>query len=270
MLKTLSKTIVRYLERLWFIGFKLRPHLVYSLALSNRRCHDYKIREIAHAVDKAQKLNTYDPKRVASRAQAINTLISKQASIAPENQRLLDNLGFGIEQGRYAIEFNIGLPSIRHFSEQAVASTAIESSVSEARLYPQSCSRMSMRLVRFIDCKEEASSCFSGMTAFELGAYDLFAVVADITAYDQRAEIFAPYIDGTIFATAFCEALWRREIGSCMLNWSSQSISKERRLRDLAKLSDTDIVIMGIIVGHPSFVPFHAPRKTTDVLLTAV
>jgi hypothetical protein len=264
------KAVKRYFDRVQFFAFKLRHHLKYSLAFSNRRTRDHRLREIAHSVDKAQKLNTYDPKRIASRFEQIKCILSETQDISDENQRFLRHLGLIPFENAPTVNTDSGLPSIRHFSQQSVDPIEIEHSIEVASLYPKSCSRESVRLVQFAESKKEASSCFSGMTAFEFGEYELFAVVVDLTAYDQRAEVFAPYVDGAILSTAFCEALWHRGIGSCMLNWSSQSKNQERRLRILAGLSETDLVIMGIVVGHPVFVPFHAPRKHPTKLLRRV
>ncbi|MFG6511438.1 MULTISPECIES: hypothetical protein [unclassified Sulfitobacter] len=267
ILQTL-KAMKGYIERVAFVFFKLRQTIRYSLSISNQRNSEHKLREIAHSIDKAQKLPDFDERRVSSRIEAINAILVSNPTLSDHNRVFLKRLGLIPTEGPPAFQTAIGLPSIRHFSNQEVPSEVVESSVLLANLYPKSCSRESVRIVHFEKTKREAAGCFSGLTAFGEGNYELFAVVGDLSAYDQRSEIFAPYIDGAIFATAMCDALWRSGIGTCMLNWSSQSKAQERRLRNLAKLGDTDIVVMGIAAGHPAEVPFHAPRKSLAQTLT--
>tara|TARA_B110000879_G_scaffold101683_1_gene137629 strand:+ start:335 stop:1147 length:813 start_codon:yes stop_codon:yes gene_type:complete len=270
MIKNILRALKNYINRFKFVAFKMRHHLKYSLSLSNLRSSEFKLREIAHSIDKAQKLATYDKKRVAARIQTMNSILSKTPNLSKENQTFFQQLGLIRNDNFSAVHLSIGLPSIRHFSKESIDTTAIKNSINEAAHYPISCSRQSISLIQFSGVKQDAAGCFSGFTAFEVDNYELFIVVADLTAFDQRSEIFAPYIDGTIFATAFCDALWRREIGSCMLNWSSQSISQEKNLRKLARLSETDLIVMGIVVGHPTYIPFHATRKHSNQFLKVI
>ena len=263
----LVKKLYRYLEKLTFALFKIRQHVSYTLAFSELRHPEHKIREVAHSIDKSLAMKNPDPSRGKKARNRLDNLCNAFDGISQENQLLIKRIKSPLRSDGF--DADLELPTIRRFLNAEIDMKIIERSINKANKYPKSCSREAVKVFLVENNKNLASDCFSGFSCIE-GNYHLSIIVVDLTAYDSRAEIFAPYIDGAIFATGYCESLWEDGIGSCMLNWSSQKKQDELTLRSLLNLKKYELIVMGIVLGHPEFVPFHAPRKKVEEILTVL
>ena len=63
------------------------------------------------------------------------------------------------------------------------------------------------------------------------------------------------------FSSSLARVLWDSGVSTCMLNWTSQSKSNEKKLREYLGLGKYQEIIMGMIVGFSSTNYSHAPRK---------
>ncbi|MBQ4799515.1 hypothetical protein J8L73_10310 [Pseudoalteromonas sp. MMG006] len=258
------KSIYRYFDKLSFFIYKLRQHILYSGSVVDLRDKNHKIREVAHSIDKSMTMKNSDPNRGERAKKNLKALCDKTEILAAENHLLIKRLSSMPET--FGFDSQMELPTVRRFLNLDVETNKIESSVVCANKYPKSCSRESIKIYLARKDKSAVASCFSGFSCIE-GPYEIAVVVVDLTAYDARSEVFAPYIDGSIFATGFCRSLWEKGIGSCMLNWSSQTKESEDKLRRKLNLAKNDLIIMGVVFGYPEFIPFHAPRKKVEDLI---
>ena len=249
------KFIYRYISRVHNVFDKVFKILVYSLKFKNSRNLRDKYKEIVHSIDKANRVRNFDPKRIRKRFKELEYLLPHK----PKEQYLQFSLN------TYS-DYNIdGIPTIRNYSKKKYSKKVLMEIIEIANKYPKSCARDASFVIRI--SANQARFYFSGMTCFSgIQNCDVLVVVVDQTAYDQKNEMFAPFIDASIFATAIVNEAWKLELGTCMLNWTGQSREKEKQLRKILNLKKNHLIIMGICIGSPEIIYHHSPKKPIDEL----
>lgn len=141
--------------------------------------------------------------------------------------------------------------SIRQFAPQPIANELIEEAVHMAQKTPSVCNRQSARVHVFeneLD-RQRLLECQQGNRGFGHQAARILVVTSDLGSFLSVGERNQCWIDGGMFAMSLIYALHSLGLGTCCLNWSVEQES-DLRLRKVARISESENVIMLIAVGH--------------------
>src|SRR5690606_1505877 len=93
-------------------------------------------------------------------------------------------------------------------------------------------------------------------------------IIGDLAAYPEVRDRHLIYIDGSLWAMSFAYALETLGLSSCMINWPDIS-QKEKQLRDILNISDTQGCVICYAIGHadPSGgIPFSLKLPVSDFI----
>ncbi|MDQ0469520.1 nitroreductase family protein [Labrys wisconsinensis] len=141
--------------------------------------------------------------------------------------------------------------SVRHYAPQPVSAVEIEQAVAIAQQTPSSCNRQTCRVHAFTEPDKRARvlALQSGNRGFghEIGA--VMVVTADMAHLNTVGERNQAFVDGGMFAMTLALGFHGQGMGAVMLNWSVTA-GRDRALRRLAGLADSELVITLIGAGH--------------------
>jgi nitroreductase len=154
--------------------------------------------------------------------------------------------------------------SIRQFDASPVALDLIVKAIQMAQKAPSVCNRQSGKVYVF-DNDEKGSavlSCQNGNRGFGHTANKILIITSELGIFLGVGERNQCWIDGGLFAMSLIYALHSLGLGTCCLNWSVEQ-EVDRKLREIAKIKDSENIIMLIAVGHiPSqLMVAHSQRK---------
>lgn len=160
---------------------------------------------------------------------------------------------------------------VRNYSGKEVSLRKIENAVTMALSTPSACNRNHARVHCVCDKK-------LAMTILELqGGNRGFGHLADkvlIVTTKTEYLIFErerkdDMINGGMFLMSLCLALYCQEVAYCILTWAVDP-EKDRRMRRLVKLPDTENVVALLCIGEApdEFDVAASPRRSLDEVLT--
>ena len=159
--------------------------------------------------------------------------------------------------------------SVRQYLEKPVGRGVIDKAVEIARLAPSACNRQAF-FYHIFDYAEDVEnirkltygiSCFSDYIpgiALLIGTYD---------AYEYEYDRHLPFVDASLSAMCFVQALWCEGVGSCFINWPDSN-EYAQGLKEIVNLEPWHLPIMAITYGYPSneyYVP-ESVRKSVNAM----
>ncbi|WP_257666574.1 nitroreductase family protein [Parapedobacter tibetensis] len=147
--------------------------------------------------------------------------------------------------------FSHSRASVRTFDDTDISVEKILRACSMARNAPSACNRQSWKAYVFSD-KEKINKILriqGGNRGFGHLTNKLIVIAAEIGVFVGAHERNQAYIDGGIYAMNLLYSLHYQEIGACILNCSN-GIEKDRTLRDLCKIQDSEVFIAMIVCGN--------------------
>lgn len=169
------------------------------------------------------------------------------------------------------LEFANARYSIRNFSSESVDFAIIQDAVSIALKTPSVCNRQTWKVHIFSDAemKRKVLSHQNGNRGFGDTADKILIVTSDLNYFTNPGERNQGFIDGGMFAMSLIYALHSLGVGTCCLNWSV-TYQVDQALRCDAGISDSEIIIMMIAVGHMPdqfCVAQSSRKKVQDILI---
>jgi len=139
--------------------------------------------------------------------------------------------------------------SVRQIENGQIADADLDRAVFLAQHAPSVCNRQSGR-VRIVSgpAMEACLALQNGNRGFGDTFARVAIVTSDLRTFVSVGERNQCWIDGGLFAMAFCYALHAQGLGTCMLNWSVEK-SVDSRLREVAGVADHEAVIMMMGIG---------------------
>jgi len=162
--------------------------------------------------------------------------------------------------------------SIRHFDNRPVEDALIQRAVSLAITTPSVCNRQMWRVRAFRDHKYKKIilDLQNGNRGFQEEIDTLLVVTCDLQSFFSIGERNEPWIDGGMFSMTLMLSLHSLGLGACCLNWCAEK-EKDRELRNMIGLPETEVIIVFIAVGHipeKLSVALSARKPLDDILVS--
>lgn len=141
--------------------------------------------------------------------------------------------------------------SIRNFANGEVDNKLIEDAVQIAQKTPSVCNRQSSRVYIYEEesIKNKILNFQNGNSGFGKDADKILIVTSDLKDFRGVNERHQSYVDGGMYAMSLIYALHSKGLGTCPLNLSITH-KKEESLKKVAKINDSEILLMMIAVGR--------------------
>ena len=157
--------------------------------------------------------------------------------------------------------------SVRDFTDEPVDVSQLETAVRMAQRTPSVCNRQAWRVhvARDPALKEKLLALQNGNLGFRSQIACALVVVCDLRHFVTVGERNQAWIDGGMFAMSLVYALHSLGLGTCFLNWSVTE-EVDRKLRPLLQVTEHDVIITMLAVGHlpERFRVAHSQRKSID------
>ena len=155
--------------------------------------------------------------------------------------------------------------SVRWFLDRAVDRETVDRALRIAATAPSACNRQSLRLLVFDapDRVREIMAVPMGTVGFRHQVPCVVMVVGQLRGYAAERDRHVVYVDGSLAAMLFVLAIEAQGLGTCCINWPAVP-SLEHMIRQRVALSDDEVVVLLIAVGHPdpqAAVPYSAKRS---------
>ena len=156
--------------------------------------------------------------------------------------------------------------SVRTFNAK-VPLDSIKKSVELAIHSPSACNKQPIK-VYYTDKEmliKEALEHQAGSRGFKEKIPQVLVLTASVAAFSEVKEIFSPYLDGGIFIANLLNALYSKNVASCVLNWFHE-VKDDKKFRQSFFLPDDEVIIAIIAVGDipdKLFIP-KSYRKVID------
>jgi len=161
--------------------------------------------------------------------------------------------------------------SVRQYSGDPVDDDLIKRAVTMAMKTPSVCNRQATKvyMIRDDQLRKTMLRLQMGNKGFGEDADKLLLITSELRYFVQSGERREPYIGGGMFAMSLIYALHSLGLGTCCLNLS-QSCQLETKIKKAAGISDSEVLIMLIAVGHiPAELSVAAsPRRDIQEILT--
>lgn len=141
--------------------------------------------------------------------------------------------------------------SIRQFSDLEVEIELIKKSINIARKTPSVCNRQGWKAHVYTNKTEieQILQYQNGNRGFTDSINKLIITTADLSSSFGIGERNQGYVDGGMFSMSLVNALHSKGLGTCCLNCSINS-KVDKKLRKIAKIPESESIIMMIAVGH--------------------
>ncbi|RHW74865.1 nitroreductase family protein [Colwellia sp. RSH04] len=159
--------------------------------------------------------------------------------------------------------------STRWFKQSNVCRQKIKNAIELASQAPSACNRQPYQFY-VVDKKplvSKVSKLAIGSSGFADNIPTIVAVVGDYSFYEHERDRHVIYIDASLAAMQFMQALPTLGLSSCPLNWPELAV-QDKKISKLLKLADYKRVIMLIAVGEAEEeggIPF-SQKKTSEQL----
>lgn len=149
-------------------------------------------------------------------------------------------------------EFSMSRASVRDYCEEEVLIDDILQALEIAKTAPSACNRQSWRTYVFSDSSQIQSILNEqgGNRGFGHLTNKLIVVASSISGFSGVAERNQGFIDGGIYAMNLLYSLHYKQIAACILNCSN-TIEKDKNLRKLCNIKDSEVFIALISCGIP-------------------
>jgi len=139
--------------------------------------------------------------------------------------------------------------SVRNFTGEKVAYKEIKKAIEIAQTAPSVCNRQSAKVRVFYDDEmREVLKLQNGNRGFDQEIGALLIITSDTKSFFYSGEINQAFVDGGLFSMMLLMALHDLGYGACMLNWCVSG-AIDRKLRDITKIGESEIVVMFMAVG---------------------
>ena len=148
-------------------------------------------------------------------------------------------------------ELMINRHSIREFTDIPVDIELIKEAIRISQFTPSACNRQGWK-TRIIADKDKIQNVLqyqTGSRGFGEQIDKLLLVTCDIRYFNQKKEIFQPFIDGGMYAESLINALYYKGLGCIPLSASLTS-KNEKGVRDVLGLGASEVLILFIGVGN--------------------
>lgn len=170
-------------------------------------------------------------------------------------------------------EFSASRKSVRNYSKDDVSMDRIVAAVDLARNAPSSCNRQGTRVYVFSDAEiiNKILTIQGGNRGFGHLANKLIIITAELGVSHGVFERHQVYVDGGMYAMNLLYSLHYNQIAACSLNCNF-SIQKDRDIRKLCKIKDSEVFVVMISCGIPpdSFQVALSKRYSLDKVLTVL
>lgn len=168
-------------------------------------------------------------------------------------------------------EFAYSRHSIRNFGPGDVSLDKIREAVQIAQKTPSVCNRQSSKVYVYSDneLKRKVLKYQNGNAGFGDGASKILIVTCELKDFRGVIERNQSYIDGGMYSMSLIYALHSLGVGTCALNLSITN-KTERNLKKVAKISDSEVLLMMIAVGNlpEKLYVATSPRRKVDEVMT--
>lgn len=149
-------------------------------------------------------------------------------------------------------EFSRSRSSVRNYSEQDIPLETMKEVLDIARNTPSACNRQCSRTYLYTD-KEKIKRILDaqgGNRGFGHLSNKIIIITAEVGVFTGVQERNEAFIDGGMYAMNLLYALHYKHIAGCILN-CSHDVEKDRRLRALCKIKESEVFIAMISCGIP-------------------
>lgn len=161
--------------------------------------------------------------------------------------------------------------SIRDFEPGHVSDELIKEAVEISQKTPSVCNRHSWKVYSYSNKKDKSKilEYQNGNRGFGHLADKILIVTMDLRDFRGAIERHQAYIDGGMYSMTLIYALHSLGIGTCPLNLSIVN-NTEKGLKEVTGISDSEVFMMMIAVGHiPNQLKVaRSPRRDIDEVLT--
>lgn len=150
-------------------------------------------------------------------------------------------------------EFSKSRRSLRSLKSVVVPLEKVTQVLSLAATTPSSCNRQPWRTYNFtnIDKISEILELQGGNRGFGHLVHNLIVIAASLYPYNHIQERNQAFIDGGMYAMNLLYSFHFYQLGACILNCSGTP-EKDKRLRELCGIPDSEVMISIIIYGEPT------------------
>jgi nitroreductase len=155
-----------------------------------------------------------------------------------------------LESTRSFLDVVYARRSIRDFTSQSISDSAIHTAVQIAMQSPSVCNRQAARVHYFKEPDKIAKliDIQGGFRGYEKPP-GLCLVSSELTAFLNAKERNQGFIDGGLFLMSLLLGLEQVGLGACPLN-TAMDLSSDTAVRRVLDISDTEVLIAFIAVGH--------------------
>lgn len=149
-------------------------------------------------------------------------------------------------------EFSDSRASIRNYDNKDISLKSISASLEIAKTTPSACNRQCWRTYVYTD-KSQIDKILlvqGGCRGFGHLTNKLIIIAAETGVFSGVNERNQAYIDGGMYTMNLLYGLHYNKIATCVLNCSN-SIEKDRKLREISKIKDSEVFIAMIACGIP-------------------
>lgn len=154
--------------------------------------------------------------------------------------------------------------SVRTFSDAPVDRGQLQQAIELAQRSPSVCNRQSCRVyvVEEDELRQRVLEIQGGNRGFGQEVRRVLVVTSTLPVFRDSKERNQGFVDGGLFAMTLMYALHYLGLGCCPLNWSAGR-QKDRRLRALLGIPESELVIVLLGVGHlkDGFKVASSPRR---------
>lgn len=148
--------------------------------------------------------------------------------------------------------FSMSRSSVRNYSDENIPEEKINAAISLASNAPSACNRQPWRT--YVYTKESEINRIlqvqGGNRGFGHLTNKLIIIAGELSMFGYLQERNQVFIDGGIYAMNLLYSLHFHQIATCILN-CSHSIEKDRQLRELCKIKESEVFIAMITCGVP-------------------
>lgn len=148
------------------------------------------------------------------------------------------------------IDIMYGRRSVREFTKKPVRDEDIARAVQIGMQSPSVCNRQTGRVHQFSDPEtiKKLVDIQGGFSGYPMPPR-LLLVTADLDAMLFPEERNQPFVDGGLFMMGLLLGLTHVGLGSCPLN-TAMGLAREKAIREIIGLSDSEVLISFVAVGH--------------------
>ncbi|TXH20807.1 MAG: nitroreductase family protein [Chitinophagaceae bacterium] len=164
-------------------------------------------------------------------------------------------------------EFAKSRLSIRNYTDEDISIENMTNALKLAQTTPSACNRQTWRTYLISNKKDinDILTVQGGNRGFGHLANKLIVVTADTSFFCGSSERNQVFVDGGIYAMNLLYSLHFFKIAACILNCSN-TIEKDRKLRELCKIKESEVFIAMISCGIPpeNFKAAASPRYNLE------